>query len=791
MHLTPLLLTCCITPMLSAQLSVHPRLMEGYWGAQWIAAPADNGRDYGVYHFRRSFDLEGVPDTFIIHVSADQRYKLWINGSETGKGPARGDLGNWPFESYDIAPLLQPGRNVIAAQVWNAGEEAPMAQFSLRTAFLLQADDGAHGQLVNTGPAWRVLKSTAYQPVGPDHAALRTYIVVGPGDRIDGAAFPWGWTEAGYPDDEWEFAVNIAHARPPGLGTNIQWQLIPRSIPLLEEFVERAGSVRRTTGDAYRAADTDDREIDFTIPAHSAATILVDRGQLTMGYPILETAGGSGSMVRLTYAEALYDEERQKGHRDQIEGKSIIGLHDLFLPAGGDSESYTTLWMRTYRYMQVDVETRDQPLHIRDLRFRFSAYPFEELATFSADDPSLADIWNTGWWTARLCAGETYFDCPYYEQLQYVGDTRIQAWISLSVSGDDRLMRKAIRLFDQSRFHEGLTRSRYPSRDPQVIPPYSLFWINMVHDYYMHRPDFGFVQSQRMGVITVLDWYEKQLNDRGLVGRTPYWNFVDWTNEWPWSEQRRIGGVPDLEGGSSILSLQLVYALEDAARLFDAFGEPYYSRQYREWADQLRDSVRTHCWDASRGLFADTPDFSSYSQHANLWAVLTDTVGGDEALELMEKILTDPALIQATFYFKFYLFQALHKTGMANRYLEQLQPWRDMLALGLSTFAEKPDPTRSDCHAWSAAPNYDFLATVCGIRPASPGFQTVTISPSLGPLNMVSASMPHPQGILSVQLEQSGDSLSARIVLPDSVSGSFIWENVSVPLSPGLNQLDF
>ncbi|MEZ4828681.1 MAG: hypothetical protein R3C61_20710 [Bacteroidia bacterium] len=78
----------------------------------------------------------------------------------------------------------------------------------------------------------------------------------------------------------------------------------------------------------------------------------------------------------------------------------------------------------------------------------------------------------------------------------------------------------------------------------------------------------------------------------------------------------------------------------------------------------------------------------------------------------MQRILEDKSLIQATFYFKFYLFRALVKTGMADQYLPQIQPWRDMLDLGLTTFAEKPDPTRSDCHAWSASPNYDLLATV-------------------------------------------------------------------------------
>src|SRR5690606_28816680 len=109
-----------------------------------------------------------------------------------------------------------------------------------------------------------------------------------------------------------------------------------------------------------------------------------------------------------------------------------------------------------------------EPLVIERLSSEFTGYPFEENAAFESDDPVLSRIWETGWRTARLCAGETYYDCPYYEQLQYVGDTRIQALISLYVSGDDRLMRKAIRVFDDSRFSEGLTSSRYPTNTLQV-----------------------------------------------------------------------------------------------------------------------------------------------------------------------------------------------------------------------------------------------------------------------------------------------------------------------------------
>ncbi|MBE7178626.1 MAG: alpha-L-rhamnosidase, partial [Mucilaginibacter polytrichastri] len=141
---------------------------------------------------------------------------------------------------------------------------------------------------------------------------------------------------------------------------------------------------------------------------------------------------------------------------------------------------------------------------------------------------------------------------------------------------------------------------------------------------------------------------------------------------------------------------------------------------------------------------------------------------------------------QATFYYRFYLTRALADAGMANAYYGQLAPWRDMLKIGLTTFAEKPEPTRSDCHAWSASPNYDFLSTICGIMPGSAGFKTVRIEPALGELNEVTAAMPHPDGIIEVSLKKSGkNSMHAEIWLPKKLSGEFIWMGKTRKLKDG------
>lgn len=466
---------------------------------------------------------------------------------------------------------------------------------------------------------------------------------------------------------------------------------------------------------------------------------------------------------------------------------------DKFYPDGGSNRLFRPLWFRTYRYIKLDIETKDEPLVLHDLYGMYTGYPFKENASFDCDLDFMKQIWETGWRTARLCAHETYFDCPYYEQLQYVGDTRIQALISLYVDGDDRLMRKAIKMYDYSRSYEGITTSRYPSRVPQYIPPFSLYWINMVHDYWMYRDDPAFVRNCISGVKTILEWFADKVDkETGMLGAIPHWNFVDWPTQWPWSKDKPTGGVPPggMTGGSSILTLQLAYTLKDAVELLDHFGEKDLAAQYDSLRISLCENTWKHCWVEKKQLLCDDILKTSYSQHANIMGILSDAIPVKLQQDLLTRLDTTSSLIQATFYYRFYLFRALKKVGLADQYVSMLKPWQDMLGMGLTTFAENPEPSRSDCHAWSASPVLDFLATICGVEPAEAGFRSVKIEPHLGCLNRVEGKIPHPLGNISIILERENKGINGKIVLPEGLSGRFIWNKQTLVLHSGQNLID-
>ena len=752
--------------------AANPDLLTHAWSGHWISVAGAPPYDYGVYHFRRTFDLPAAPASFLIHVTADNRYKLYVNGELVSLGPARGDLYHWRYESVDIAPHLKAGKNVLAAVVWNFGDLAPVAQITNETGFLLQGDGPAE-RIVDTGKQWKSIRDAAYSPAPREREMARFYFVTGPGEQVDAAHYPWGWERPEFDDSAWPASAVSSAGSPRDAqdGPN-RWMLVQRSIPPME-LTPQPITVLRSGSPSH------------VIPAHTKATLLYDQTFLTTGYPELTVSGGKDAQIEVGYAESLFlPGLRDKGNRNEIAGKVFIGQRDIFKADGGARRHFEPLWWRTWRYLRLKIETQDQPLTIDDLHGVYTGYPFQRKARFDAGSAELQKILDTGWRTARLCAHETYMDCPYYEQLQYAGDTRVQSLVSLYMTGDGRLVRKAIESLDASRTAEGATYSRAPSRLQQYIPPFSLWWIGMLHDYWMYQDDPALVRGMLPGVRSVLSFFAARQQANGSLGRMPWWNFVDWTREWN-------GGVPPAmtDGQSAPLDLQLLLAYQWAGEMEAALGNPALAEDDRRSGARLSSSIREMYWDDARKMFADTPQKQEYSQQANALAVLADVTEGAEAHDLIERVAGDDSLVQCSIYFRHYLHSAMNKAGAGDRYLDMLGTWRTMLARGLTTWAETADPTRSDCHAWGASPNYELFRTVLGIDSAAPGFARVVIRPFLGKLTHVSGAIPHPKGEIAVSLTLSGGKLEATVNLPTGVDGRFEWHGETRELHPGENRL--
>jgi alpha-L-rhamnosidase len=771
---------------------------RGLWPADWVTHPAADGTGAIVMAFRRRFRLDAAA-TVRIHVSADERYELWLDSVRVGRGPERGDRLHWCFETYDLS--LPPGEHALVACVWWLNEfgPAPFAQISLRPAFLLVAEGPARELLSTHAAPWQAAKLDPGQMIRPKDAAFtgaKLHIDTAPMLAPDGGP-AWGPTKHVH----FAFGPDYLVDQPP------LWVLRPAMLPAMMDVPVRAGVARHvhaldrlTDGEVVvRAAHHQPDEAagwdrllqadrPVTIAAGLIRRVIIDLGDYFTAYVDLTVSGGSGSTIRLWWAESLFEPQaarnaygaaRAKGNRDAIEGKSFIGFGNVFEPTG-PRHAYSTLWWEAGRYLELVVAAAAEPVTIERLSLRRTGYPLPWTSTFTCSDPSLAEVIPLARRALEACAHETYMDCPYYEQLMYVGDTRLEVLVTHAWCGDDRLPRKALTVFDESRKPPGFTQSRYPSRVQQTIPPFSAWWVAMLHDFMMWRGDRPFVASRLPGVRAVLDAFDGWRTADGLVAGPAGWNFLDWVDGWSW------GMPPGGETGvNATLNLQLAWVMRQAAELETFAGEPELADRCRRRAAELADACHAAFWDAGRGLYAEDLPHGQFTEHAQCMAILGDACPAADVDRLVDGLLSATDLARTTVYFSHYLFEAVTKVGRIDRLFDRLQLWFDLKALGLRTTVEQPEPSRSDCHAWGAHPIYHYLAAVLGVRPASPGFGTITIRPQLGPLTWARGSVASPLGRIDVDLSVEHGRLHGTIELPHSLTGTLRLGDAAHRLTSG------
>lgn len=766
------------------------------WTAQWIMHPTVQPQAHAVVLFRKNFELTKKPDSFVVHVSADNHYRLFVNGQYILRGPARGDLSHWFYETVDIAKYLQSGENVIAAEVVNWGPKRSFSYFSQMTSFILQGDSESE-KIVNTsGESWKCFHNQAFSPKivnwMTDRSTIDFGLYVGnPTDSIRADMYPWGWQNSDFDDSGWLPAkwADIAGGRDTQFAGGILYSggklLIPRRVSVLKETQMPFAQIRRTTGIAKNENFIKGTGALF-IPKNQKVSILIGQNQLTIGYPEMVVSEGKDAHIQVMYAENLIIKQKSpKGNRNEIEGKYMVGIKDVFIPDGGKERIFKPTYLRPFRYIQLDIETKEEPLTIEKYYHVECKAPLELLAKFETKNPLIDWIMDAGWRSVSLCAQDNLLSDAYYEQMQYTGDSRVHNLSLLTLSGDDRLTRNALIQFDQSRIPEGLTYACYPNPFHLIIPSYSLMWIDQVHDYMMWKDDKEFISQFELGIQSVLHWFEQKMQPNGLLGKMEWWGAFAWPRHYKNGESPTI-----YDGNNTLYSLQFANSLRHAADIFEYIGKTAQALEYRKRADEICQAVNRLCKNKD-GFYAESPGNEQVSQITNLLAILSEAVTGNEARQLMQNLLEPKDWFgQVDLFLHLYLFEAMNKTGLQEHFLSELTEWQLMKERGMTTFAEVPlewgeENQRSECHPWSSSPNVFMFKTVCGINPTSVGHKTVEIAPSFGELTQIKAVYPHPLGNIELDLQKVDSKVEGTITVPDEMLVTFVWGNQKLNLRSG------
>jgi alpha-L-rhamnosidase len=661
---------------------------------------------------------------------------------------------------------------------------------------------GLAEDVVSTGVAdWEVKALGGYSFSPP---VATGWTGVGARTLIDGRRFDWGYERGD--GESWLAVATLGPAAIKSVAGEAltPWKLRPATLPAMRDTLRSIPKVRYathgTSPDALHATPVDlSRHLSdaaarwtamlaghspVTIPPHSMLRVILDWDDYVCGYGDLTVTGGNGATIATLWAESLYEAPvdggvaqrlSHKGDRDQIDGKLFLGMGATFTADGGRRRTFSPLWWDAGRYVAIDITTADDELTIHSYSVRETGYPFDFISTFDASDSRLTGLIPASLRTLEMCSHETYMDCPYYEQLMYVGDTRLQALTTYVMTRDARLAKKSVELFDASRSSDGWTTSRYPSRRWQQIPPFSLWWVCMVHDYAMWRGDLQFVRDRMPGVRAVLDAARAFIRADGLFECPPGWNFVDWVRGHGWEKGIPPGGHGNF-GVKGSVNWQAVLAFQAGAALERLFDESALHERNVETARQITAAATRAFWDDARGLLAEDLDGKYFSEHAQCLAVIADALDSLQRQRLMKELLHagEGILAPCSVYFTHYLFEACRLTGNIAGMIDRLGLWFGFPQLGLKTVLESPEPSRSDCHAWGAHPVFHFYASILGIRPVKPGMQAIHIEPQLGPLDWARGQIPHPAGgQLAVQIRKAKSGrLEGHVSVPPGVTAS-------------------
>lgn len=314
-----------------------------------------------------------------------------------------------------------------------------------------------------------------------------------------------------------------------------------------------------------------------------------------------------------------------------------------------------------------------------------------------------------------------------------------------------------------------------------------MWYVSMVEDYARYGPDIDFVKKKIGGTRQILEYFKHFQAADGSVKNVPYWMFTDWVTAKDW-----VGGIAPIgkDGSTANVDLQMLLALQSGIYIEQQLGIAGMADSYQTRINQLKQTIRSKYWDASKGLLADRPEKDLFSQHVNAMAILAGITTPTETKNIAQALLTNNQLAPASIYFKYYLHLALSKAGLGNDYLKWLDKWRENINLGLTTWAEMSDvkTSRSDCHAWGSSPNIEFYRTVLGIDSDAVGFTKLKIAPNLGDIKKIGGEIPHPQGKVAVNYELVDDKY--KILIHTPVSGKLSWKGKNYALKIGENSFN-
>lgn len=742
--------------------------------------------------FRYDFELkERLPEA-PLYLTADQSYRLWINGKYVCRGPVRGYQKNWFYDVVDVASYLQKGHNFIAVEAFNPGISTFSYHFEDKAGFFCAAkwEDGT--EIFSSRDSWAMFRLTGYTS-----ETARLSFQMNFQEDLD----------LNCDDRSWIFCETYSAPQQPRWmrkGETV-WNALPylhmrkRQIPMLDEHSavpecsveagwgcespgpKRGGNIAWNFAEELPSIDWKSEcgwkkegiSLCGTIPAGRAGQIYavtLDLGREWLpGTPVLDVSGGnSETIVELHYYHYLPNGIAELQPPPGI--GSLLALAAR-LRLNGPEVHHEFYQIMGVRFVTVVVRGKHDPLSLK-LSWRCAVYPLSIQGAWDSSDDVLNGIWQISRHTQQVCSMDVFVDTPWREQSQRWGDARIQAKNVHWLSGDSRLLEQGLHLIaEQEGAPDGLLFANAPTtRSGSILPDFCLTWIATLYDLYFFSGRTDFLPEFLPRAESVLQYFEKQRGENGAIGFDDrFWLFEDW------------GDLPK-KPYPAFLNLWHCHVLSIYRELLALCG-----KNTKETDERIRSEktlLRRLFYDPEQQLVMPLLDQNGIPQgvpsvHDQVLAMMLDLVPEAKDAMLGKRII--PCLkgtlhegCRPGAFWSTYLIDLAGKMNLRHEALNYIRAhWRHMVPVSTTweVFDRGDYPGWSYSHAWSAHPVTHIPELLCGVVQMEPGWKKIRFAPLTDAgFSFASVSVPVPTGVLKAGFRKNGNDFVGLLEIPEGMT---------------------
>jgi hypothetical protein len=481
---------------------------------------------------------------------------------------------------------------------------------------------------------------------------------------------------------------------------------------------------------------------------------IIDFGRQVFGFPRIKMTAPDGTVIDMITSPHLGDGRIATG---------AMHLGSRYIARAG-RQTWQHFECRQFRYLQIAVRSRE-PVEIESVSLNAYQYPAERRGRFECSDPVLTKLWTACVDTAYLQMEDVLAIDAWRERVNWISCDIMDAVVA--GFGDSAVVRRHFRMIGRTDFGDGLLAVFVPPCHvrTRVIPQHLLIWLCQVKWYYDCVGDRGFLAELYPAVRGQMDWFDRIVDQDGLITDTPFWNWFDWSSM-------------DKRGTCFATNAIYLRALETCAEMADVMDDPQSAGRWREKATNVRRLLRGRFWNNERGLFEDAfvkgCFTGSFSEMANGLALGCDIATEDQVPRILSQFHaeTPQGIAKPTPIWFGVILSGLIRSGHLEKALELTRHRYGQMIAGEESptiwelWTPSPGGTRSLVHGGNA-PAFVLSREVLGVKSVGPGFQECRVEiPELESVDWAKGVFPSVRGDMGVHWRKEGQQLSIDVDLP-------------------------